>query len=562
MEDRRLDGQTLVQALEAAGRRLNEAGPTINRLNVFPVPDADTGTNLSLTFDAGLRALAEHPASGAAEVLSRFAKGLIFGARGNSGVILSQFFLGLAGSLRGEVELSLLKWSEAWNHGAEAAYRAVQKPVEGTMLSIARDTARAWIDGSSEGWEAAARAAVAAAESVLEGGAPDPSGRRQPGVVDSGALGFAVILDAFVETLAGVSLPWEADIAVVAKGRREDRMAVSSASMDEALSIECRRDESGAGYGYCTECLIQVAGRGESMTARLEQSLSGLGDSLLVVQVDEWIKVHIHSFHPGTVLERCLSFGPLDRIKIDNMQMQVNQEPKSSEVAPASPQPRSAVPRRSLVAAVDDEGAARLFEGAGVPAVVLSEVGGKSGAVSVLSRVVQETGSAETAVLVCQSRSEADVKRALRTLGTGVLRVIRAGSVPEGLAAACVFEPTRPLDENERRMKEAMARVRSGFIRKVSHSGPLRPGARSGLYEGMVDGQVVAVGETISPVLLGLIERLGVEEAELVTVIWGKRVSAQEERAVREQVSVKFPGLSFEWLRGDETTYDAVVGVE
>ncbi|ATY85087.1 hypothetical protein CVV65_09240 [Kyrpidia spormannii] len=560
MEDRRLDGQMLVQALEAAGRRLSEAGPTINRLNVFPVPDADTGTNLSLTFDAGLRALAEHPASGAAEVLTRFAKGLIFGARGNSGVILSQFFLGLAGSLRGEVELSLTRWSEAWNRGAEAAYRAVEKPVEGTMLSIARDTARAWIEGSGDGWEAAARAAVAAAESVLEGGAPDPSGRRQPGVVDSGALGFAVILDAFVETLAGISLPWEADIAVVAERRRGDGMAVSSASMDEDPSIECRRGESVGGYGYCTECLIHVAGQGESMTARLEQSLCGLGDSLLVVQVDEWVKVHIHSFHPGTVLEHCLSFGPLDRIKIDNMQMQV--KTKSLEVAPAIPQPGSSVPRRSLVAAVDDEGAARLFEGAGVPAVVLSEVGGRSGAVSVLSRVVQETGSAETAVLVCQSRSEADVKRALRTLGSGVLRVIRAGSVPEGLAAACVFEPTRPLDENERRMKEAMARVRSGFIRKVSDSGSLPPGARSGLYEGMVDGQVVAVGETISPVLLGLIERLGAEEAELVTVIWGRRVSAQEERAVREQVSVKFPGLSFEWLRGDETTYDAVVGVE
>ncbi|MDI3257174.1 MAG: DAK2 domain-containing protein [Kyrpidia sp.] len=552
MEDRRLGGRELAEALEAAGRRLSEARPTLNRLNVFPVPDADTGTNLVLTFQAGLGALAEASTDDAGDALRRFAKGLLFGARGNSGVILSQFFLGLAQALEGVPRVSVRGWGEAWTRGAGAACRAVDRPVEGTILTVARESARAWLEEAEQGWERAARAAVSAAQSILRRGAPGPSGIAAPGAVDSGALGFTVMLEAFAETVSGVSV---------------DRIRIDGGppAADVPAAREARAVPSAEGegpYGYCTECLIHLF-TGEDMRAEIEAALADLGDSRLVVQTDDVAKVHIHSFHPGRVLESCLAFGPLSHIKIDNMQWQAQGRPGGAPcVAGSGSEGRQGV-KRSLLAAVDSAGVARLFEGLGVPAVVLSGAGGRTAAAGELSRAVQGAERAEIAVLVCQNRVESRVKEALRPLAPAAMpRLIRARSVPEGLAAVCVFDPARPLEENERRMKEAMARVRSGVLRKVSRPNSRRLGVRPGVYVGMVNDEVVAAGDAIPSVLLRLIENLVAKDAELVTVVWGKRVTAQDERTFRELASRRFPGLSFEWLRGDESAYDATVGVE
>lgn len=437
-------------------------------------------------------------------------------------------------------------------------YAAVHEPVEGTMLTVAGAASEALLRAAGNGWHAAVTSAWEAVQAALRSGAPGPSGGLKREAVDSGGLGLAVILGGFVEVLAP---------GIEVYGILPDSF---TSSVQGDISGMDRSGMPERTYGYCTEFLIHGSPGTGNLRSEVEQALMSLGDSQVVVQLGNVVKVHIHTLHPGQVLESALCFGPLSDIKIDNMQLQVAPpEGKRglSEVTGSlwtkAAEEREPAGGTALIVVAEGAGVARMFADLGVHEVVVGRSLGTPGAREV-ERAVRGAGVSEVVILVHREPEEREALRAARDAeNAGVTaRVVRAGSVPEGLAAACAFDPSRSLRDNEKRMRDAMGKVRSGVLCRASGPSSGRFGVQEGAYVGLVNGEVIALGDAVAPVFHALVEKLLSEHAELVTVIWGRHIAQRDETACREMACRDFPHLSFEWLRGDQSTFDVIVGVE
>ena len=554
----RWDGALLLGALRAAGGALNRQREAINALNVFPVPDGDTGTNLDLTISAALREaaslgdVADVPAS---DVAARMARGALLGARGNSGVILSQILRGLAEGIGERAVIDGRDLARALAMASDLAWRAVLKPVEGTMLSVIRaasDGAENALSGDGgptmpavlAGALVAARAALAATPEQLDI-------LRQAGVVDAGGQGIVALLAGTLRFAHG----------------RGDVCSLDDEPMPPVAAATVIGDWLGephdeGAFGYCTNFLV----RGDGLDVDAARArLAGMGQSAVIVGDATTLKVHIHSEHPGTVLEYGLTLGELSEIRIDNMNLQTQalrdaRMGASSGTADGAHRDTS-IGRQAVLAVASGAGMAEALHSMGATVVVS---GGETMNPSTeeLLAAVEATDAAEVIVLPNHPNVILAVGQ-LQQLTERAVRVVPTRSVPQGIAALAAYNAEADLDGNAGAMQRAMNDVRTIQLTTAARDATIDGiDVRCGQAVLLMDGDLVAAGDDGDELLAGAFDDARFAGTELVTIYPGRGATDAQTARARDLVAAALPDADVEVHAGDQPLYTFVISLE
>lgn len=544
-------GKALRQGLERALGRLAEQKGHINDLNVFPVPDGDTGNNMLLTLEAAwqeVEALGEDaPVSAVAKAA---AHGSLMGARGNSGVILSQVLRGWAVSSQESETLDLKGLCEALNEGARIAYLAVKRPVEGTMLSVARDAARTAQKGLEEGHDLSqlAEAVVGEAWAAVERSRDQMDVLREAGVVDAGGFGFAVILSAIAERLAGSGERLgdaQADPAGTTSGPRVLKPRGAAA----AVAPE-------GGFGYCTEFAL-IGADLEAVEIRSQLGDEAEDDSALVVGEPGLLHVHLHTKEPWALLAKAAQIGQIERLKVEDMTAQHQQVREQR-----SPQPdRAALRPLGVVAVAQGEGFRELLLGLGAATVVEGGQSRNPSTEQILEGI--EAAAADEVILLPNNPNLVMGAEQAAKLSEREAAVVPSANLPQGIAALLAFDPGAPLEVNRPRMERAMAGVHAIEVTRAvrdSHLGERK--VEEGQLIGMLDGQLVSCGEAVDSVVLGALRALPEGSIEVVTLYRGAGVENEASAGLEAAIRREFPELEVERHDGGQALYQFVISAE
>lgn len=548
------------EMVQAGAKRLNVNAEFVNSLNVFPVPDGDTGTNMNLSMTSGAKAVVDSPSQKVGELANILSKGLLMGARGNSGVILSQLFRGFSKHIPDVVNLNAKDLAAAFTHGVETAYKAVMKPVEGTILTVAREAAKAGERKAQKTDDV-----IEVMEAVLSGGkralakTPDllPV-LKEVGVVDSGGQGLVFIYEGFLNALTG---KFEADIAY----------EPSPAAMDEMVNAEHHRSVQGQlatadiKFGYCTEIMVNI-GEGPTVDSKFDYEtfrnyLDGLGDSLLVVNDDEIIKVHVHTEHPGEVMNYGQKFGSLVKVKVDNMRMQHETILEHDEHIHEDLDITQAHKPYGVIAIAAGEGVQELFKSLGVNFVIS---GGQTMNPSTedILKAVEEVNADQVIILPNNKNIFMAADQAAEVAEVPVA-VVPTKTISQGMTAMLAFNDQADLDENKTSMTELSESVVSGQITNA-----IRDTAIDGVtitegdYLGMVDGKIVVSEKDIKDVALTTLEKMIAADTEIVTIIVGEGGSQKAAEDLVKTLSEKYPDLEMEIHQGDQPVYPYLFSAE
>ncbi|MDB5085553.1 MAG: hypothetical protein JWN30_2439 [Bacilli bacterium] len=572
MERNLLDGALFLRMVALGHRRLEANKEAVNALNVFPVPDGDTGTNMSLSLGAGVEELkraAGEPLGRMAESLS---KGLLMGARGNSGVILSQLMRGFAKTVSRLDEVDGKGFAEALQQGVQTAYQAVVKPVEGTILTVAKDAARGAAARAKTGNASLVdvmQAALIEAEASLARTPDILPVLKQAKVVDSGGQGLVFVYQGFLSALSNAVAAMETSLSSADNfdapsypiPHGAPAAAVYAASMQEQLSHDGE-------FGYCTEFIVRVKhpSTENEMEQKMRHAMLAHGDSLLVVAADDLVKVHLHSDNPGRVLETALTFGPLIKIKIDNMTEQshhlsTNYGNTGSEES-ISELPAELIARSvAMVAVASGDGLQEIFTSIGV-ATVISGGQTQNPSTEDLMTAVEATGAAHVLLLPNNSNIVMAANQASE-LAPGKVTVIPTSSIPQGLSAALAFDPEDSIEVNRIRMEEAIKRIGSAQVTRAVRTTQFQEhDIALGDYLGLSEGSLVAVTADLSDCLSQLFDSILSETSEIVTLFYGDELSEAEAEGQIRTVQERFPSCEFEMHYGGQPLYPFLISVE
>ena len=547
-----LDGHGLIDAFASGVAWLGENKSMVDSLNVFPVPDGDTGTNMYLTVSAALKEAQKSRDLNVGAAADDIAIGSLMGARGNSGVIFSQLMRGFAKRLHGLAVASPSDVGAALAEAASVAYKAVMKPVEGTILTVARMGARAAVQAARDGRDVQGvlDEAIRQGEITLSRTPDMLPTLKEAGVVDAGGKGLVVFMQGFAMGLRGE--------AVSAGARAQAPVGAALGSRPAQEKIRFR---------YCTEFII----RGERLSpdAVRNSILSAAeGDSMLVVGNENTVKVHVHTNSPGRVLETCLTYGSLHEIDIDNMEDQHEEfesmgdlpRPQAASQAPAP----SAVRDVGVIAVAAGDGVERILVSLGADIVV---TGGQTMNPSIQDIVdaVQAVRAREVIVLpnngnvVLTARKASEVPDLAQTK----LHVVPTKTVPQGLAALLAMSPSASLGENIEKMSEAVGKVKTGEITYA-----VRDSAANGLtirehdIIGLFDGDLKAVGQDIFEVASSLFSQMHSAEDEIATILYGAGVNGEDAEALASSLRHQYPDVEFEVQYGGQPLYYYLISVE
>ena len=559
--EERLNGNDFIALFRAGHRRLRENMNVVNSLNIFPVPDGDTGTNMELSLAAGVARFGEVASLELGVAAQELANGLLMGARGNSGVILSQLFRGFSKVMGQSTEMDTALFASALHEGVQIAYRAVAKPVEGTILTVAREAAAAGVREAKRklSWTEWMNQVHAAAQKALEKTPDQLPVLKQAGVVDSGGQGLVFIFEGFLRYLRGEN-------ALLDELSEQTGVSVVNAVDFAAAHI----DHEGE-YGYCTEVLIRLEGHeAGAVEQALRETLSSYGDSLLVVGGEDLVKVHVHTLHPGRALEDALKYGALAKIKIDNMteqhsEIQTRQGHPGASPGVASGTAGSTVQSRvkkpvAIVAVAAGTGLKEVFLSLGADVVV---EGGQTMNPSTeeIVAAVRTTDSDVAIVLPNNKNIIMAAQQAQQVLGERV-QVVACNSVPEGIAALVAYQEQTSVAENLHRMDTAARAVHSGqVVRAVRDSVYQGKEIRENQYLGFVNQELSVVADDRATVVEQVIAAMTEPEFELLTVFYGAEVSAQEIESFQNRIAEQF-GLEVEVRYGGQPVYDYIFALE
>ena len=543
------------EMVQAGANRLQANAEYVNSLNVFPVPDGDTGTNMNLSMTSGAKAVSDAVTENVGELANRLSKGLLMGARGNSGVILSQLFRGFAKQIPDIETLTADELAKAFTRGVETAYKAVMKPVEGTILTVARVGAEFGERKAAESDDCVEvmQAVVTGAKRALAKTPDLLPVLKEVGVVDSGGQGLLFIYEGFLGVLMGDYQP--------------DEVVATPAAMDEMVNAEHHRSVQGQlstediHFGYCTEIMVKI-GEGPTVDDTFDYEtfrnyLNELGDSLLVVNDDEIIKVHVHTEHPGEVMNYGQKFGSLVKIKVDNMRLQHETilEHDAQEVAP---KPR--VPY-AIIAIAAGEGVKGLFKSLGVNYVIS---GGQTMNPSTedILKAIEEVHADKVIVLPNNKNIFMAAEQAAEVAELPVV-VVPSRTVSQGMAAMLAFNETAKLDENQAAMTEALAEVVSG---SVTHA--IRDTQIDGItiidgdFLGMIDGKIVVSTADMFETSLTTLKQMISDDTEIVTIIFGEEGKQAEAETFAEALTEVYPELEVEIHEGNQPVYPYLFAAE
>jgi DAK2 domain fusion protein YloV len=539
---RELSGPELRGAFVAAARLLERNRDHINALNVFPVPDGDTGTNMLLTMHSVNEEAARAADTSLSAVAAAVARGALLGARGNSGVILSQFLQGLAKGLEGLRLADGHELASALDVAQKAACKAVGKPVEGTMLTVIRElasAAQARADSNGVSFLAVWAVALEAAKEAVARTPLQLPVLREAGVVDAGGEGVAVLMDGAYRFFTGDGVE---DVAVPQAVTPRPLAAVSQDYLRATESEE---------YGYCTQLLVE----GKEMDVdRIRQKLASMADSTVVVGNDTLVKIHVHAFDPGPVVSYAVSLGSLSQVKIENIDRQ-HQDFMSQHQRPES------TARLGVVAVAWGEGFARVFRSAGAAGVIASGQTMNPSTQEILD-CVQGLGI-EQAIVLPNNPNVIPVAQQSVALSSKPVHVVPSRTLPEGIAALLAFNPEGELEENLKAMRQAVEKVRTAAITTAVR--PSRVGyskIREGDCVCLTDDKLLCLADTPLECLQKALKKLKPAQGGVVTVYWGGDSSEASADEVAAWVRSHYQGVEVEVVHGGQPLYHFIVSVE
>ncbi|MGG3790022.1 DAK2 domain-containing protein [Geobacillus thermodenitrificans] len=556
MTMRTLDGRRFADMVQQGAAHLANNAKAVDALNVFPVPDGDTGTNMNLSMTSGAKEVKANVSDHIGNVAAALAKGLLMGARGNSGVILSQLFRGFAKAVEGKQQVNAFEFAAALQAGVDTAYKAVMKPVEGTILTVAKEAARQAIDVAKKERDVVAvmEAALAEAKAALQRTPELLPVLKEVGVVDSGGQGLVYVYEGFLAALKGET---------ITTTRTEVSMddLVKMAHHQSAQS-HIHTDE--IEFGYCTEFMVRFE---EDKLARhpfseetFRRELSRFGDSLLVVADDELVKVHIHSETPGEVLTYGQRYGSLINIKIENMREQhaniVGKEAEAQSRADVEE-----VKPYGIVTVAMGAGVAELFRSIGAHAVIEGGQTMNPSTEEIADAI--RSANAETVFVLPNNKNVVMAAKQAAELSERRVIVIPSKTVPQGMAALLAFNPAQSAEQNEQSMTAALSRVKTGQV-TVSVRDTTIEGIeiQKGDYMGLADDRIIVADKDKIAVTKQLLDALIDEESEIVTILYGEDATEVEVETIVAYLETEHDEVEVEIHNGQQPLYPFVISVE
>ncbi|EJE98181.1 DAK2 domain-containing protein [Liquorilactobacillus mali] len=542
-----------------SSKRLSNNAEFINSLNVFPVPDGDTGTNMSLSFASGAKYVAESTANTVGSLAVALAKGLLMGARGNSGVILSQIFRGFYKSTEKKDSLNAADLAAALTAGVETAYKAVMKPTEGTILTVAREAAKAANKAASESDDTVV-VMEAAYEAAKEALATTPDllpVLKEVGVVDSGGQGLTFVYEGFFDVLSGN------------KRAEDDAHQPSVEEMEEMVnaehhkSVQSQLSTEDIKYGYCTEIMVKL-GAGRLVDSKFDYDefrnhLSEIGDSLLVIADDEIVKVHVHTEHPGDVMSYGQRFGSLIKVKVDNMRLQHETILEHDEQEET--EKNSNNDGYGIIAIASGNGVANLFKSLGATYVLN---GGQTMNPSTQDIIdaIKKVNAQKIIILPNNKNIFLAAEQAAKVADVPT-KVVASKTIAQGMTALIAFNPAENLDENAVNMSDEMDSVKSGqvtvAVRDTTIEGNI---IKKDDYMGIIDGKIKLTNPDKVDAAIQMVGKMLDDDSEIVTIIVGQDGTSAEAESIKKAVLDIDKDLEIEIHQGDQPVYPYLISVE
>ena len=546
MKYQKINGHDFYNMVVNASNRLLEESDFVNALNVFPVPDGDTGTNMSMTFKAAVKEIENLNSESIGETSKKLAKGALMGARGNSGVILSQILRGISKGLEGKTEVDGRELAVAFEEGSKAAYKAVMRPTEGTILSVIRAAAESVTNVEESNVIAVMETVVTNAKIMLDKTPDLLPALKKAKVVDSGGMGLYIILQGMIDALKNDIKAEIKDVAVKSAG-------ATGAASTEDIDIK---------FGYCTEFIIV----GDASKAKeFQDKIENLGDSMIVVGYEDVIKVHIHTNDPGKVLSNAVQYGELSKIKIDNMREEhrevlalKNEEAASDiqeEVAPAESK------KYAFISVAMGDGITRVLKDLGVDYVI---EGGQT--MNPSTQDMMECISklnADHIFILPNNKNIIMAAEQAAEISDKDIRVIPTKSIPQGITAITMFNYEADVDANEETLKEALEMVKTGSVTYAVRDTEMDGiEIKEGNMLGLVESKIKAVGEDYFEVAKEILESMIDEDSELITIFYGKDVDESKMEEFIAELEDKYDDFDVQCYKGDQPLYYFIMSVE
>jgi uncharacterized protein len=550
-----LDGKRFAEMVIQGANHLSQNAKMVDALNVFPVPDGDTGTNMNLSMTSGAKEVKMNVQDHIGKVAASLSKGLLMGARGNSGVILSQLFRGFSKSIEQKASINSRELAKAFDAGVKTAYKAVMKPVEGTILTVAKDAANKALQISETETDIVKlmEEVVKEAKASLQRTPELLPVLKEVGVVDSGGQGLVLVYEGFLSVLKGEELP---------------QIPLDTPSMEELVkaehhkSVQSFMNTEDITFGYCTEFMVKFESEKLKQHPFSEedfrQQLSEIGDSLLVISDEEIVKVHVHTEQPGEALTYGQRYGSLINIKIENMREQhssivANEQPYSTKSKEKA--------KYGIVTVSMGEGIRNLFKSIGATAVI---EGGQTMNPSTedILKAINDVHAEKVIILPNNKNIILAAQQAAEVAEQKVV-VVPSKTVPQGMAALLAFNPNASLEENETAMNEALSYVKTGQVTFA-----VRDTVIDGVninkddHMGILDGKIITSNrdrlETAKQLLAEMID----EENEIVTILYGQDAPPEEVDEIVEYVEEQFDHVEVEVHEGKQPLYSYIFSVE
>ncbi|WP_339201634.1 DAK2 domain-containing protein [Peribacillus sp. FSL P2-0133] len=551
-----LNGKRFAKMIIQGANHLAANAQMVDALNVFPVPDGDTGTNMNLSMTSGAKEVQNNVQEHIGKVGTSLSRGLLMGARGNSGVILSQLFRGFAKAIEHKSEINSEEFAQAFEAGVQTAYKAVMKPVEGTILTVAKDAAKQAVSSAARHQDLiqVMEEIVSEANASLKRTPDLLPVLKEVGVVDSGGQGLVFVYEGFLAELKGEALPVRSS-----NGPSMDDMI----SAEHHMNVQGHMNTEDIVYGYCTEFMVRL--ESEKLAnqpfdeEKFRNDLSEYGDSLLVISDDEVVKVHIHSEQPGTCLNYGQQYGSLIKMKIDNMREQhtaiVGETNTPLQTKPSTKE------KYAVVSVAMGAGISELFKSIGAKSII---EGGQTMNPSTedIVKAVEEAYADHVIILPNNKNIIMAANQAADVLGDHVT-VIPTKTVPQGMAALLAFNPSLDAEENKKAMIEALSHVKTGQITYAVRDTNIDGLAiETGDFMGIAEGTIKVKDKDMTQAAKGLLSDMIDEDSEILTILYGEDATAEDVENLVAFCNENFEDVEVEVHNGKQPLYSFIFSIE
>ncbi|MEG0238097.1 MAG: DAK2 domain-containing protein [Clostridium sp.] len=544
MEFKNINGRDFYNMVVNASNKLAENSDFVNALNVFPVPDGDTGTNMSMTFKAAVKEIENIESDSIGVVSKKLAKGALMGARGNSGVILSQILRGISKGLDGHEEVSSKEFAIALKEGSNSAYKAVMRPTEGTILSVVRATAEAGEKSNAKDVTSLLEEVTVAAKVMLDKTPDMLPALKKAKVVDSGGMGLYIILQGMLEALKDGIIAEIKDIKI---GEGGGDVTGAKATADADIK-----------FGYCTEFII--LGDAKKAT-EFQNEIEPLGDSMIVVGYDDVIKVHIHTNDPGVVLAKAVQLGELSKIKIDNMREEhrellaneIRENKEAEEIKEAK--------KYGFITVAMGRGITNIFKDLGVDHVIEGGQTMNPSTQDILECV--EKLNAENIFILPNNKNIIMAANQAKEISDKNIIVIPTTTIPQGITCVSMFNRDADVSENEEELKELMGAVKTGSVTYAVRDTEIDGiNIEEGDMLGLVESKIKEVGKDKFDVAEKVLENMVDDDSELITVFYGEDIKEEEANNFVGRLEEKYEDCDIQLYKGDQPLYYFLMSVE